>query len=445
MCKSVTNKTTCKYGDNCRFVHDESEIPEREKLLREKRQEKTRRGRGVCRSFCEKGYCSYGDDCRFAHVTGDEKIAVEKKIEKRKAVKQAREQKYSKEKVIDTQEKNDNGGNNSEEEEDVPNEYESFEQWIAKKVRECSLYSSYQDIFEEGIDIILKWRTRFAERPDIWNRFIKAKAGGNSIRIVKEFCESVPVIDSVRRSIKQMQTEESILKEENKDLSHVTPNKVTILDLCSGFGFLSMFLSEMLPADMVNRIVMIDIQWSRKILQKDIEYGRDVDLDLSENIDDVDSNEKIGLKIENDTEHDKENKSNKDSKGNKYISADHFTGDFYETWPIPLIASKQNIKSRSTLKSMQKVIVERALQEGDLMILGIHLCGILSLRAIDLFNKNANRVRFFALKPCCLPGIFHAKNNEVFSVGQHHFCAKDVCASGKFVAASKNKVSKLCR
>lgn len=423
-CKSVENKVPCKYGDDCRFVHHESQIPQRLELAKLKREAQTRKGRGVCHKFAEEGKCPYGNSCRFAHVTGDEKLAVEKKIEKRRAKRSVSE------KALEQESKTHNNvnveGHQIETEEDSISD-ENFEQWISNKIRNCNLYSLYPDIFEEGIAVIMKWRSRFADRQDIWHRFIKGKSG-NTIRILKEFCESVPVIDSVRRSLSALESEEKI--------GIFQGGKVTILDLCSGFGFLSMFLSEMLPADRVNRIILVDIQWSRKVLEKDIEYGRELE---KKKLGLVDVEEVISAASQTAEEQVVEGGSEvQDDKG-KYISADHITGLFYETWPIPLVASKQNLKSSSTLRSMQKVVIDRALREGDLMILGIHLCGTLSMRAIDMFNRNANRVRFFALKPCCLPGIVHAKKNESFSIGGHIFSAKDVCASGKFVPTSRNK------
>jgi hypothetical protein len=265
---------------------------------------------------------------------------------------------------------------------------------------------------------------------------------------VKEFCESVPVIDSVRRSIAVMEAEEEREREKEEaggGVSSGQPKQVTILDLCSGFGFLSMFLSEMLPAHRVKRIVLIDIQWSRKVLQKDIELGRELGVAKQEQKQSA-SGDIVEVEVKKEQEQEEEQEKAVKGKEKavddraKYISADHLTGEFYGSWPIPLIASKQNLKERSNLKSMQKVIIDRALLEGDLMILGIHLCGVLSLRAVDLFNRNAARVRFFALKPCCLPGMFHAKNKEVFSIGQHSFPATEVSAPGKFVPTSKSKV-----
>jgi len=37
--------------------------------------------------------------------------------------------------------------------------------------------------------------------------------------------------------------------------------EVTVVDLCSGFGYLSMFLSEMLDPDRVKRMVLVDNGW----------------------------------------------------------------------------------------------------------------------------------------------------------------------------------------
>lgn len=109
-------------------------------------------------------------------------------------------------------------------------------------------------------------------------------------------------------------------------------------------------------------------------------------------------------------------------------------------WPIPLVASKQNFKSSSGVRSMQRALIDRAVIEGDLILLGIHLCGVLSLRAVDLFNNNSDRVRLFALKPCCLPGMTYVQQNHVFCIGKYEFAASTVCSTGKFQSKSHDKV-----
>ena len=69
--------------------------------------------------------------------------------------------------------------------------------------------------------------------------------------------------------------------------------------------------------------------------------------------------------------------------------------------------------------------------EGPIVILAIHLCGTLSLKAIDMFNNNKN-VSLFALKPCCLPTMIYAQRGDIFQIGNHAFKAEDVCSNGIF-------------
>ena len=102
---------------------------------------------------------------------------------------------------------------------------------------------------------------------------------------------------------------------------------------------------------------------------------------------------------------------------------------YFTTWPIPLHTSKQDLKQSVNPRQMKKYIFDRT--EGPIVILAIHLCGTLSLKAVDLFNNHEN-VKFFALKPCCLPGMVHAARDDIFKIGQHEFDSKEVCSNGKF-------------
>lgn len=78
---------------------------------------------------------------------------------------------------------------------------------------------------------------------------------------------------------------------------------------------------------------------------------------------------------------------------------------------------------------MKKHIFGKA--PGPIIVLAVHLCGTLSIKAVEMFNDNPN-VKLFALKPCCLPRMVHANRGEVFEVGGHAFDAADVCSSGSF-------------
>jgi hypothetical protein len=66
------------------------------------------------------------------------------------------------------------------------------------------------------------------------------------------------------------------------------------------------------------------------------------------------------------------------------------------------------------------------------VLIGINLCGMLSLRAAQLFNDHPVCTRL-ALKPCCLPPIQMAKKQCVWRLGSHLIPACEVCVPGKFV------------
>ena len=71
---------------------------------------------------------------------------------------------------------------------------------------------------------------------------------------------------------------------------------------------------------------------------------------------------------------------------------------YYETWPIKLNTSKVDLKKSKEIKSLEQRIMTN---KGPVIIVAVHLCGTLSLKAVQLFNNNPD-VRFFCLKPCKL-------------------------------------------
>ena len=119
---------------------------------------------------------------------------------------------------------------------------------------------------------------------------------------------------------------------------------VTVVDLCSGKGYLSMFLSEMLPPARVERCVLVDRAWPN---------------------------------------------CNGELRSH-HINWDHIygnhtteTGDvvtYFDGWPIPLTTSKQNLKCPSTVRGMLKAVFDRA--RGPVVVLAVHLCGTLSLLSL---------------------------------------------------------------
>jgi len=127
---------------------------------------------------------------------------------------------------------------------------------------------------------------------------------------------------------------------------------LTIVDLCSGFGICSLILSEILPPNKVSRIELVDKQFPSD----------------AENL----------------------------TRGK--ISVQHLTG---RDWPIPLRYVKRNVNVARELQQIHDRDFDAA--EGRIIIIGVHLCNVLSVRAIQLFLKSS-KVDHLCLKPCCLPG-----------------------------------------
>ncbi|CAB9500910.1 expressed unknown protein [Seminavis robusta] len=181
-------------------------------------------------------------------------------------------------------------------------------------------------------------------------------------RVTKEFIEAIPIIQAVF----------TFFASNDNDSNDNDTASYTVVDLASGKGYLSMLLAELLPPSKVQRFVLMDKAWPT---------------------------------------YDQEPQKH-------HMSKAHIAGDYQDKWPIPLVTSKQDFK-----KSRQRTLLQdRFFSQGPVILLAVHLCGTLSLKAVDFFNHNTNIV-FFALKPCCLPGIIHAKRKEVFQF--RHTCTKD--------------------
>jgi hypothetical protein len=244
-----------------------------------------------------------------------------------------------------------------------------FEAWILQELIDEApeLYKNYTKVFHQSANCLKNWRRRYRGNNLLWKRLFKRD------RVVKEVIESVPIVDAVDRWVRDKQQEGSINQ------------NITIIDLCSGKGYLSMLLSECLPSENVQKLVLVDKAWPICFSEPEPHHM---------NWDHIYSN---------------------DTGGTSYFT----------TWPIPLHTSKQNLKKTSSLRNMEK-----RFSDGPVLVLGVHLCGTLSIQAIKLFHQ-LPQSKLLILKPCCLPGMLHTKQ-ENFEVGRYHFPTKDVCAPGKF-------------
>lgn len=264
---------------------------------------------------------------------------------------------------------------------------EEFEALMAKDLMADPVSAEYPEIFALAPRCITKWRQRYRGDPTVWKRLF------HKDRVLKEFIEAAPTMDAVQKFVQHAPT-----PAEDDELG-----KFTIIDLASGKGFLSMFLSELLPPSKVKRFVLMDKAWPMHGVEPKPHHM---------------SWQHIYGESKNATNDQGETDDNTTSFKKKYI----------DTWPIPLTTSKQDLKHGNQLRNLQDRFLKN---QGPVIMLAIHLCGTLSLRAVTLFNENPS-IKFFCLKPCCLPGMIHAKRHEIFQLGKHSFDSKLVCVRGKW-------------
>jgi hypothetical protein len=226
----------------------------------------------------------------------------------------------------------------------------------------------YPELTKRVMRIIRKWEVEFEHIPKSWSKVIKRDGTKSSERamprVVKEFNESAPIIDRLEAFVR-----------ENEQLLKKKP--CTIVDLCSGFGIMGMLLAELLPSHLVERIVLVDRQWPL-----------------------------VG----------------QDKPNPNQISWDHV---YAKQWSIPLETHKRDIKKGRELKSLGQRLLARC--EGPVCVCAVHLCGSLSLRAAQIYN-NVPNVAFFALKPCCLPGVSQLRQKMFYTAGKHRWAISRVIA-----------------
>jgi hypothetical protein len=298
------------------------------------------------------------------------------------------------------------------------------------------LATSYAEIFALGPKCICQWRKRYTGNPKLWKRMYDEK------RVLKEFIEAVPIIDNVRRLVMTASATTTDLKDDEK---------YTIIDLACGRGYLSMILSECLPPNKVERFVLVDKGWPmhgtvpgpQHISWEHI-YGihpssPSSSSSSSSSNDNVNSETCVFIETEKEKE-EANARSNEDNQCNNSNLPPPSQGHcYYSTWPIPLNTAKVDLKKSKEIRMLERRLLSvdassssysssrqhnttiagnnenglnaatntkegREGKGGPIILVAIHLCGTLSLKAVELFNNNP-RVQYFCLKPCCLPGM----------------------------------------
>ena len=228
------------------------------------------------------------------------------------------------------------------------------------------IYREYPEIYERAVTILEKWRRSFPK--GVWIRVVK------SGRIAKELNECAPVIQHAMDRVAKMPTPTD------------PDERATIIDLCSGFGYLGMFLAEMLDPAKVKLIALVDKQWPMF------------------------------------------------NAGSP--SRTRSTGTTCTAWTggTPRGRSSSRRARMTSNKLGQLRQIEKHVfgkHKGPFVILAVHLCGTLSVKAVEMFNLHAN-ASDLVLKPCCLPGWNHTYTHDTWELGGHCIPVKDVCAKGKW-------------
>ncbi|KAL7521591.1 hypothetical protein ACHAWX_006268 [Stephanocyclus meneghinianus] len=248
-----------------------------------------------------------------------------------------------------------------------------FETLLARALQQSPMYHEYLTVFQAAPKIMTEWRQRYRGNPALWKRLFQKD------RVIKEFVEAAPIIDAVKRLV-----DDAVL---------VNGQQFTIFDLACGRGYLSMTLSHLLPPEKVKKLVLVDKQWPMHNMTPKPHHISWTHI--------YGSHKKV---------------------------EDQSIPCYFDTWPIELHTSKMDLKSSQQIRNMEDFHLR---DKGPIILVAVHLCGTLSLKAVQLFNNNPE-IRFFCLKPCCLPGMVHAKRHEIFRLGNHSFDSKLVCMAGKW-------------
>ena len=266
-------------------------------------------------------------------------------------------------------------------------------EFVEHALKSLPVSKLHPDLVERACQIVRKWHADFPFQ--VFRKVVKGD------RVAKEFNESGPVIKSVVDFVNN-----EFETPENED------ERITIIDLCSGFGYLAMFLAEILPSSKVKRIHCIDKEWpqfNERPKKNRLTNQHIVDLSAEES-------------------------DNGKSWSPKYGK-------------IEVSTRKVNLKEYSQVKSMDVHLWgETKWKKSPVIILGIHLCGTLSFKAVEMFNAHRNAIKLI-LKPCCLPNWtlvrayaehMDPQRDHFGPFGSKKFCVKthDVCARGKW---KKNK------
>ena len=255
---------------------------------------------------------------------------------------------------------------------DAEADAEAFRAWFSEALLSSPPGEAHAALATEVVDVVCRWRqpvSRGGFSQSTWTRLSKHD------RLLKEAQEALPALAFARRVLEE-------------DSAQWAGGRATLVDLCSGVGYLGMLCSELLPPAALARVVLLDKAFQHKEQQAGV------------------------LKPHQ-------------------INPTHLTD---RPWPVPLVAQRADITKASSRGFIDRILFEHN-TDGPVLLLGIHLCGNLSVQAVDLFNRQP-RAAALLLKPCCLPGPgFEVQHGEAWSLGGRSFATADVVVRGKWNGA----------
>ena len=244
----------------------------------------------------------------------------------------------------------DDHGNNNNNIIDIEWTDDEFETYLHTELMKHPLSTEYPALFDMAPKIICKWRQRYRGNAPLWKRLFQKD------RVLKEFIEAVPIIDAVQTLVTNGggvndNNDNTASRLENGEGKKIN-NKYTIIDLACGRGYLSMILSELLPPDKVEKIVLVDKAWAMHNITPESHhissahiYGTVTTTTDSKIDDDDDDDDTHGVDAE-----DAVVQENERQKQQSATTAADIPCTYYSTWPIPLNTSKVNLKKGKTVK-----------------------------------------------------------------------------------------------
>ena len=263
--------------------------------------------------------------------------------------------------------------------------------WLRQEVQACAAYDAHADLLDECCAVVGRWFARFGERKALWARIRRGR------RLASQLAEFAPVLAHARATVAALTLPASgeraaawsKVHAHSRALAHAIAHwsrysracsglpsaperralaawmpkagalrypapkgrshdltisdhpcdhpEAVILDLGSDFGYLSMLLSELLPPDKVQKIVLVDVQWAPHTV----------------------------------------------TPGPQNLNPEHLHAD---GWPIRLVSSRCDLKTASDRRNLCRAFLSHG---APVLLVGLHLCGTLALRAVQLFNECA--------------------------------------------------------